>query len=355
VEYPLFLAYIGFKRSPGGITAVNGNDRQKTIFDIAEALDISPSTVSRALNDSPLVKEKTKIRILKEAEKLNYIPNLAAKNLAKGQSDTVGLLLSDMSIVNSIFASLFSKDIHKSGYRSIVFNSDGSPESQDYYLKELAARRVSAIVISPIPGEYAGIKYALKAKVPVVVINRFVQNPELNHVLFDLRRGICAAVDTLVEERDKKHFYYLAPKDIFEGIERRKVFEFALKAHGLMPAQRPVYPAEDDPESGYKAMNKILDTHEKVDAVICSSDQTALGVIRALHDRKKRVPQDVAVVGFFNTPLSEYSSPRISSIDVNMRDYVRKVVARVVELGKNRMSKPVNISISTRFISKETG
>ncbi len=333
---------------------MNDIEKQNTIFDIANALNISPSTVSRALNDSSLVKDKTKAKILKEAEKLNYIPNLAAKNLAKGTSDTVGLLLSDMSAMNLLFSSLFSKETHKNGLRTIVFNADNSAESQDYYLKELVFRRVNAIVISPVPGEYSTIKYALKAKVPVIVINRFVQDFNLDHVLFDLRKGICEAVDTLVDEKKRKHLYYLAPKDIFEGIERRKVFEFALKAHGLMPAHKPIYPAEDDPESGYKAMNRIFDAHDMVDAVICSSDQTALGAIRSIVDRGKRVPQDVAVVGFFNTSLSEYSTPRISSIDVNIKDYVRKVIGRVLEIGKNKDSKPVKINILTKFVAKET-
>ncbi len=91
-----------------------------------------------------------------------------------------------------------------------------------------------------------------------------------------------------------------------------------------MPSHKSVYPAEDDPESGYKAMMRICEAHEKVDAVICSSDQTALGVLRAIADKKKKVPQDIAVVGFFNTALSEYSTPRISSIDVDIKEYVKK-------------------------------
>ncbi len=329
--------------------------KHNTIFDIARELDISPSTVSRALSGSTLVKEKTKKRILQEAEKLHYIPNLAAKSLALGTSNTIGLLLSDMSPVNNMFASLFSRATLKSGMRPIVYNASNSFETQEYYLKDMVYRRVTAIVVSPVPGDYSVLKYAIDAEIPVVVINRFVRDFELDHVLFDPRKGICEAVDSLVETKKKSHFFQMAPKDVYEGIERRKSFEFALKAHDLMPEYNPVYPAEDRASSGYKVMNKILQSHENIDAVICCSDLTALGAIRAIQDKKLRIPEDISVVGFYNTSLSDYSNPRISSIDINLKEYVQQAVQKALEVGiKDRISKPEIINLPTNYIAKES-
>lgn len=326
-----------------------------TIFDIAKELDISPSTVSRALSGSTLVREDTRKLILKEAERIHYIPNFSAKSLARGTTDTVGLLLSDMSPINNMFASDFSRETLLIGKRTIVYNSDSSPEAQEYYLKEMIYRRVAAIVISPIPGDYSVLKYAVEAEIPVIVINRYVRDFKFDHVLFDPRKGICEAVDNLVESKDRKYFFQMASKDIYEGIERRKSFEFALKAHDLMPAYNPVYPAEDKAASGYKSMNEILQTHDKVDAVLCCSDLTALGAIRAIHDKKLRVPEDISIVGFYNTSLSDYSSPRISSIDINLKEYVQRVVRKVEEVGaSDRILKPGVINLPTSFIAKES-
>ena len=335
------------------VTGMDNTTKQNTIIDIARDTGLSVATVSRALNSNPNVTEATKRRVLASARKLNYSPNENAKTLARGLSDTIGLLLPDNSKVNHLFFSAINAEILRRKMDVLTFNANNSVVLEETLIKEFINRRVGGIIVLPIPGDYSFIGEAMRRPVPLVVIGRFVPDYPVSHILLDFRKGICEAVDHLVVSRQKKRIVQLALKDVYEGIERRKAFEFALKANGIEFDQKPLYLVEDTCESGYEAMKRICDSGMQLDAVICSSDYTAAGAIRALIDRGKKVPDDIAVVGFHNTDISEYYTPRISTVGFDINEFARAAVDNIIAHMRGT-PEPKNIGISTAFIQKET-
>ena len=325
-----------------------------TIVDIAKDVGVSVATVSRALNDVKKVKETTRKKILESAKRLNYIPNTGAKSLVQGSSNNIGLLLSDTGSINNQLPSLIDKALSIHGFRLTTYNADNSQSLQKKYMEELIHQRVTGIIVHPIPGDYSFLEYAVAAKIPLIIINRFVKQYSLNHILFDFRIGICQAVDLLVRKRKRKHFFQLALKDVYEGVERRKAFDFAVKANELVYNHNTVYPVQDSHESGYAATLHLLKEHKDVDAILCSSDHSAVGAIRALKDQRVKVPEDVSVVGFYNTTLSDFYDPRISSIKVNIKTFTQTIVKEIISAVKGKTHEQENITLPTEFVEKES-
>ncbi|MBI4977782.1 MAG: LacI family DNA-binding transcriptional regulator [Spirochaetes bacterium] len=329
------------------------NVKQNTIVDIARDTGFSVATVSRALNNSPKVTEATKRRVLESARNLNYTPNEPAKMLVRGSSHTIGLLLPDNSAVNHIIYSAINLEFMKRKLEVILFNANNNLSVEDFLMHELVKRRVMGIVVLPLPGEYKMFDYAMSSGIPLVVLGRFVAAYNVSHVLFDFRKGISEAVDHLVRERGKRNFVQLALKDVADGLERRKAFEFALRANQIIPDHTLVHAVEDTCESGYTVMRGLLERGEIIDAVLCSSDYTAAGALRAIADRGLSAPNDIAVVGFHNMDISQYYTPRISTIAVDIEEFARLVADTMIGLIEDKFEMK-NTGVSTTFLHKET-
>lgn len=330
-------------------------ERKATIIDISEKTGFSIATVSRALNNFPNVKESTRKKILEYATSLNYVPNVAAKNLVKGKSKIVGLLLPDRSGIYNDFVNDLYRDLLRLGFNVIVYNSNDESSKQHFNVEQLLMQQVDALVISPIPADYRILERILPLHVPVVVFNRYVKDYPVDHVLFDFRKGLMEAVDFLAS-KGRRNFWQFTRQDVYFGFERRQSFQFALKVNGLSSNDQNTLPVDDSFESGYEQMKTLLDKHpDMVDAVLCSSDFTALGVIRAILDSGRRVPEDVAVVGAYDSSLSTYANPRISTIHTDFRKMSGAVSDRVNHLIHTREAvAPISINVDTHFIHRET-
>ncbi|OHD62791.1 MAG: hypothetical protein A2096_14080 [Spirochaetes bacterium GWF1_41_5] len=330
------------------------HDKPVTIVDIAKDTGLSIATVSRALNNSQKVTDKTRRKIKESASRLKYIPNEGAKALVQGTTNTIGLLLNDLSPASNTVYTILNEMTAKRDYKLLVFNSLNQINSQEHCIIDMLNRRITGIIIIPLPGAYHSLEPIYNSGTPCVIINRFVREFNFSHVIFDFRIGVCEAVDYLVISRQRKHFFQLANMDVYAGLERRKAFQFALKANQIDHSYNPVYPVDDSFKSGYEAMSLILNEHPEADAVICSSDYTAAGAIRACRDNKKKVPEDISITGYYNSEISEYFIPRISSIDANFSELCRTALDKMIAMIKNHEDHPENFSLPTRFIRRET-
>ncbi len=326
--------------------------KRTTIIDIANYTGYSVATVSRALNGFELIKEKTKANILSAAKKLGYIPNLMAQNLVNKQSKSIGLVVTENTQFYYEFYLHLRKLISLKGYNLIISYSNNDASTQDFHLNRFLSLQVEGIIIAPILEKIDFIEKIKITKTPFIILNCvFTQNEEKS-ITFDFKDGIKQAIDFLFE-KGKKNFYQLARKEIYYGIERRNFFKFALEGNGYVYDVSKVFFVRDVIDDGYEKMMEILGKDHGVDAVICSSDYTALGALRALFDSGKKVPQEVALVGCYNTKLSQYSIPRLSSVKTNIKDIAEKSVEKLFFEMKN-LNKSHQIELKTSFISRET-
>jgi len=333
-------------------------DKKSTIIDIASKTGYSIATVSRALNNMPIVHDRTKKKIWNIAKKMNYVPNIAAKNLVKGKSRLIGLVLPDDSQIYIDINFHIYQNTLKNNYRLITYKSNNNHATQSFNVEQMLQQQIDGLIFSPIPGDYEVIERIHSFNLPMVIINRFIKNYPVNNIVIDLRQGVSEAVDYL-KAAGIQRMIQLVRQDIIRGFERRNVFKFALKANGLDYSDELTYEVDDSFKSGYQKIKEIITSGTPVDAVFCSSDISALGVVRGLLDCGKRVPEDISVVGCYNSELSDYSNPRLSSIGADFAELSMRAVSRLLHLiqtsGTEQNPEPVqNISVGTRFIPRES-
>ncbi|MEK6793991.1 MAG: substrate-binding domain-containing protein [Spirochaetota bacterium] len=264
-----------------------------------------------------------------------------------------GLLISDNSLVSHLLASAIHTQFIKRNIELAAFHAANDPQTEGLFIDALIARRAGGVIVIPMPGNYQALNRIIAAQIPLVVAGSYAGIHGADHVLFDVRSGINDAVYHLVHRHQKKNLIQLALKDVYEGTERRNAFEFALGINGIQSAERPVFLVEDTCTSGFLAMQKILSENKPVDAVICSSDYTAVGAIRAIADKKLSIPGDISVIGFYDTEFSRCFTPRMSTIGFDVEQFAADAAEKLLQAIAGTDDVKIT-SVNTRYIHRET-
>ena len=285
------------------------------IKDVAKAAGVSTATVSRVLSDKPHVKQEIREHVLSVVAQMNYRPNRVARNLRAHQSSIIGLIVSD--IQNSFFQAVSRavEDMaHEKGYSIILCNSDESPEKESKYIDLMLDENVAGLIISPTLTTADNFKPALLEKLPVVVIDRKVKHIGVDSVLLDNVDSALKMVDHLIGH-GKTRIAGVFGKGSTTGRERHHGFLLSLEKAGLPQAPELIRFVDAREKDGYEAMLELLDLAESPDAVFISNSLAAAGVIRAIKERKKAIPGDIAVGCFDETIWSRLLEPAITVIE----------------------------------------
>lgn len=286
-----------------------------TIKDIARMAGVSHTTVSRALNDSPLIHEETKRKIRAIADRLDYTPNYSAKSLVLARSYHIGLFFSTLSKgTSSNFFHETVKGVHgavNSKYHLIVNAID------DYDGNFAAVTRKTfdgVIVMSQSDQDESFIRYVAERNIPLVVLNRNAEHLSPVHVLADDRAGVYRVVEHLIMQGHSR-IAIIEGKQTFKSSQARK--------EGYLQALRQ-YGIETDPglhtvggytlEGGYHAMKELLRKDQLPTAVFCSSDEMAVGAMKAIAEHGLTVPGDISVAGFDDDVFSAFLSPALTTV-----------------------------------------
>ena len=270
-----------------------------TIKDIAKLAGVSYATVSRALNDHPEVSVKTKERVLKIAKEHGYSPNEIARGLVKQNTNTIGLLVPDISnpyfpeVAKGVEEKAMSNDYHV-----FLCNTDWDSDKEIDYIKTLNDKRVAGIIIAPTSIEtYAKVK-ALNLDIPIVYIGSKCDDKEVNYVVIDNEKASLMATEYLIELGFTDIAYLGGSENTVTNKDRLTGYKKALTKHSL---ERSVYIMKSSSfkrESGYKAVVESIKKERLPHALICANDIVALGAIEALESNGYDVPEDVSVIGF---------------------------------------------------------
>jgi DNA-binding LacI/PurR family transcriptional regulator len=300
-----------------------------TIKDIAKLANVSHTTVSRALNDSPLIKPGTKRKIQEIAAQLNYTPNFNAKSLVMQKSYTIGLFFT--SISNGTSPSFFADTVK--GVNSVI-NEDynlfvrGIDDYQDF--SSIHHRRFDGIILmSQSEVDNAFIYHVLHQKIPMVVINREINDRSLINILSNDREGSCHAVKYLIEKGHKDIAIIEGIKGFKSSLERREGYLEALIDQEIPIRTEYIVNGNYDMESGYKAMEKLLSLKNPPTAVFCSNDDMAVGALNAVFAKGLTVPGDISVIGFDDIQSAQYTNPSLTT--------VKKPIEKISRLGAEKI------------------
>jgi LacI family transcriptional regulator len=316
-----------------------------TLRDVAKHAGVSLTTASYVLNNTGNISEATRRRVRQAAEELNYHPNAHARHLKKRKTRTLGVFITR-------FGGAFYEEILE-GIHSVILETDYelivSPETRSAR-RILMHRQVDGAIVfdSKIPDE-AVLKLA-SGRFPIVVLDRLLQNDYLLPLLLDNPTGVREAFAHLYGQGLRRIAFVAGATDSFDNGERMRTFLTEAEKHGL---RVPVYQGNFTEVSGYNAARTILANGNLPEAVFCANDQMAMGFLRAMGEQGLRAPDDIAVVGFDDIPLSRYMRPSLSTVGASRFDWGATATRQLLAfLEDNAPFRPQRMP--TRFIPRES-
>jgi LacI family transcriptional regulator len=291
-----------------------------TLRDVARVAGVHPGTVSRALNPQTeaLVNAATVARVRQVAEDLGYRPNPMARGLKTNRTFTVGVLIPD--IQNPLFPPIIrglDDRLGAAGYTPLIANTDNDPARERTDFEAMRARQVDGFITATARLDHEVLDAVERSGLPLVLVNRRVEDGSLPSATADDFEGARIAVDHLVELGHERIAHLGGPQELSTGLQRLAGFRAAMDAHGLpvRDALVRVARAFTEPE-GARACDELLDAGEPFTAIVAANDLVALGCYDVFARRGIACPRDVSVVGFNDMPFADRFSPPLTTIHI---------------------------------------
>lgn len=335
------------------------NQIRVRLKDIAEATGFSTNTVSLALRGSPLVTEPTRLTIVKAAEELKYRPNEIAKSLVRRQTDSIGLVLTN--IVNPILtktAQAVERALTSHGYTTLFATSSNSLELEKKAIDVFCARQVDGILIYPTDhGKIEHIRTLRDYHIPVVLL---AVDPRqgIDAISLDESCGAYRATRHLLELGHRR-IAFLDGASAPGNLEKLQGYQRALKEKNIAPNEMLISKqAGFAPPQGYVGMQALMQAHERLTAVFCATDSLAFGVMHWCREHGLGVPEDISVIGFDNIEFSAYASTPLTTVGYEAEQLAHMAVERLLLIinASGGMPKPkVEVIEPKVLIRQSTG
>jgi LacI family transcriptional regulator len=292
--------------------------KEVTIYDLARKLNISIATVSRALKDDPVVSKKTKKKIFDLAEEMGYRYNHFARNLREQRTYTIGVIVPRLNsyFMSTVIAGMESV-VNTEGYNLIISQSSESAAKEVANAKTMFNNRVDGLLVS-LAYDTDDIEHFspfFKKNIPLIFFDRVMDHPNCTNVLIDNRRAAYEATSHLIEQGCRRIVHITATPKRNVYVDRLEGYKQALAEHGLPFSDKQVLINNLSQEAGIQAAEAILQMKQQPDGVFVANDNCAVGCMLGLKQAGKRIPQDIAFVGFNNDPVSSVIEPNLTTIN----------------------------------------
>lgn len=289
-----------------------------TIHDIARKLNITASTVSRALKDHPRISEETKKAVQKAAIKLNYQANHIAAALRSGKSNTLGIIVptTDRSFFASVIRGV-EEIANKAGYNVMICQTYDSYQKEIDSIEALLKARVDGIIISH-GKETENFDHFTKVKdkgIPLILFDRSNDELGVSQVVIDDYLGAYKSVEHLIEQGCRRIAHFASTRKISIFKERLRGYREALQNHNIKFDPALVIESNLQLEDGRNSMLQLLKLKVKPDGIFSSSALGAVGALQVLKEKNIKVPNEVAIVGFSNEAFTSFTDPPLSAVD----------------------------------------
>lgn len=327
--------------------SING---QLTIKDIASMAGVSISTVSRAINNSGPVNEKTRSKILKIIEQTKFTPNGLARGL-RTSTKTIGLLIPD--ITNLFFIELVKGIEHvldQKNYSALLFNTDWDSKKENHYLNLMEERRVEGVIFMATFLSYSTLQLLPEKDIRVVSIQNGVKG--IDSIFTKDGEGAFEATEHLINLGHKR-IAFVGFKNITDCMNNRlKGYEYALKKHGIPVDQTYQLFCEPRGDYGYEIAQELFRLPQLPTAVLAISDHMAAGIFRAFEEKGIKVPDDISVIGFDNTHLCQWLSPKLTTVAQPIFEMGKAAASLLLERISNGSSEEIvrEVILPTRLI-----
>jgi LacI family transcriptional regulator len=289
-----------------------------TIQDIARELQVTPSTVSRALNDHHSISEATKKAVARAAKKLHYRHNKIASSLRLGRTKILGVIIPSAEI--NFFGSVvhgIEKVARQRDYTILIYQSNEQTGNEQEGVETFLRSRVDGILVSIAKQttDFSHLAEIKKRRVPLVLFDRAIDTLGVPSVVVDDYTGAYKAVQHLREQGCQRIAHISGPNHVAIFSQRLKGYTDALADAGLPVATEYIIEGSISIESGKRCMQQLLALPTPPDGVFAVEDFTALGAMQAIKEAGLQIPNDVALIGFANEAFGAFITPSLSTVD----------------------------------------
>ncbi|RHW39003.1 LacI family transcriptional regulator [Neobacillus notoginsengisoli] len=321
-----------------------------SIKDVAGRAGVSVATVSRVLNDKGYVSEESRKKVQQAIKDLNYKPNAVARSLFNKQSKTIGLMVPD--IMNPFFPELaraVEDTLAELGYTVILCNSDEDTDKEQSYLEMMMQKYVDGLIVSSNTLSAERVK---EFKMPIVSMDREIAKG-LPSIIVENKKGAKMAVSFLKEKGRKRIAHIRGPHSVGNAIDRCEGYREVVGGEPWFKESYIAY-GNYDMKTSINATIKLLKLHPEIDGIFAANDISAIGAIKAVHKLGKKVPEDVAIVGFDGITLSEATTPELTTIAQPIYEMGEKAAKMLVEMIKQQQVEQTIYRLDVQLIERQS-
>ena len=328
-----------------------------TIRDVAAAAGVSYQTVSRVINNRPDVAEETRRRVWQVIEELGYQPSAIARGLVSKRTYTLGLITADFS--DYFFTQVIvgaEAEARKQGYFFMLCSTERNPDDEPEYLRLLTEREVDGVLFARPSTEEDSrhIVSLIQQGVPLVTTAYWLSGEKLTVVDVDNINGGLQATECLIELGHRKIGMITGPAGWRSVNDRAEGYKLALSRADIPFDASLVEYADWSYQGGYEAMHRLLAKAPQITALFAQNDQMAIGAMRALREAGRRVPDDVALVGYDDIPAAAYCHPSLTTIRQPMQQVGEVATRLLIELINDSAAERKEVLLTTELIRRET-
>lgn len=331
---------------------------QTTLRDIARELKVSISTVSRALAGAEEVNAQTKEAVREVAKRLDYKPNMVALSLRRQKTNTIGIIVPNL--VSHFFSASISgiqEAASKKGYNVMICQSNESYETEISNLNTMIASRVDGLLISlsKETQSFDHLKTIFNSGVPLVFFDRVCEEINTSKVTVDDHDGAFMAVEHLIETGCRRIAHLSGPEQLSISKNRLQGYLDALRKHNLPLDQELIRQSSMAEEDIIRQTNSLLRLDFPPDAIFAVNDFVAVQAMQVIKEKGLRIPDEIAIVGFTNTPVSMYIEPSLTTVAQPAFRIGQTAAEHILEQINNPTAySPKDITLKTELIIRNS-
>ena len=328
------------------------------IYDVSQKAGVSIATVSRVLNGNPNVSEPTRQKVLNVMKDIGYTPNVFARGLGLNTMNTIGIMCADSSdpfLANAVY--YLEQNLRKCGYDSFLCCTGYDLVNKQKYLQLLLSKRVDAIILvgsSFLEASKKDNAYILAAaeSVPIMVINGYINHPNVFCTLCDDYQAVYDVVSHLIDQ-GRKNILYLYTSRSYSGLQKLSGYKNSVSANGLELKEELILSCPNDIADTRTLLLEQYDKGLLFDAVVTSEDQLAVAAMKFAKLRNLSVPEDLSIVGYNNSILSSCTDPEITTIDNHVETLCMTTTSTLMRVLDGN-DVPNKTTISNDIVIRET-
>ncbi|NIF23197.1 MULTISPECIES: HTH-type transcriptional regulator GalR [Pantoea] len=326
-----------------------------TIKDVARLAGVSVATVSRVINHSPKASESSRQAVNEAMAELQYHPNANARALAQQSTETLGLVVGDVS--DPFFGAMVKAVDEVAGATGnflLIGNGYHNEQKERRAIEQLMRHRCAALVVHAKKIPDADLEVLMKQMPGMVLLNRLLPGFEQRCIALDDRYGAWLATRHLIQQGHQNIAFICSTHAISDSEDRLQGYHDALREHGIASQDRLIALAEPDESGGEQAMTELLGHGKHFTAVVCYNDSMAAGALAVLSDNGIRVPEEMSLTGFDDVLVSRYVRPRLTTVRYPIVTMAQQAAALALALANDQPLPEVTNMFSPTLVRRHS-